>query len=64
MPGGSASIQIILVEKEYDALQEMYEKLGQDGLNHCKDKFLVQSVSISDPTMVLKIQKNKVKQNI
>jgi len=42
-PGNSASISILLVEKDKQALLQSFERLGQPGLDHSKDKFLVQS---------------------
>ncbi|CAJ1964319.1 unnamed protein product [Cylindrotheca closterium] len=42
-PGSSASISILLVEKDKQALLQSFERLGQPGLDHSKDKFLVQS---------------------
>lgn len=42
-PGGSEQISILLVEKDKQILLQSYERLGQSGLDHSKDKFLVQS---------------------
>ena len=42
-PGTSATISILLVEKDKQALLQSFERLGQPGLDHSKDKFLVQS---------------------
>eukprot|EP00980_Cylindrotheca_fusiformis_P028782 scaffold22642_cov134-Cylindrotheca_fusiformis.AAC.37 len=42
-PNSSESISILLVEKDKQALMQSYERLGQSGLDHSKDKFLVQS---------------------
>lgn len=42
-PGGSETVQIILVEKDKVALWQSYQRLGQSALDHSKDKFLVQS---------------------
>jgi len=45
-PGGSETIQIILVEKDKSSLLESYQRLGQSALDHSKDKFLVQSCTV------------------
>jgi len=45
-PGGSESISILLVEKDKQILLQSYERLGQSGLDHSKDKFLVQSCTV------------------
>jgi vesicle-associated membrane protein-associated protein A len=45
-PGGSEQVQIILVEKDKQALLQSYDSLGQTALDHCKDKFLVQSCGV------------------
>lgn len=42
-PNSSESISILLVEKDKQALLQSFERLGQSGLDHSKDKFLVQS---------------------
>jgi hypothetical protein len=48
LPGLSASIQIVLVEKDKTALLASYQRLGPAALEHCKDKFLVQSCPVSE----------------
>ena len=45
-PGGSETISILLVEKDKQILLQSYERLGQSGLDHSKDKFLVQSCAV------------------
>jgi hypothetical protein len=52
-PGSSETISILLVEKDKQALLQSYERLGQSGLDHSKDKFLVQSC-IAPPAFVAK----------
>ncbi|GKZ00918.1 hypothetical protein MPSEU_001043300 [Mayamaea pseudoterrestris] len=47
-PGGSEEVQIMLVEKDKQALLQSFERLGQTALDHCKDKFLVQSCGVSN----------------
>jgi len=47
-PGTSATISILLVEKDKQALLQSFERLGQPGLDHSKDKFLVQSCTAAD----------------
>jgi hypothetical protein len=46
-PGGTETVQILLVEKDTKQLIAAYEQLGVAALEHCKDKFLVQSVAVS-----------------
>jgi hypothetical protein len=46
-PNGSETISILLVEKDKQILLQSYERLGQSGLDHSKDKFLVQSCVVS-----------------
>ncbi|EEC44714.1 predicted protein, partial [Phaeodactylum tricornutum CCAP 1055/1] len=46
-PGGSETIQILLVEKDKQALMQSFQRLGQSALDHSKDKFLVQSCAVS-----------------
>lgn len=46
-PGGSETVQIILVEKDKASLLQSYQRLGQSALDHSKDKFLVQSCTVS-----------------
>lgn len=46
-PGKSETISILLVEKDKQTLLQSYERLGQSGLDHSKDKFLVQSCEVS-----------------
>jgi len=38
----------MLVEKDKNSLLQSYERLGQSALDHAKDKFLVQSCTVSD----------------
>jgi vesicle-associated membrane protein-associated protein A len=45
-PGGSETIQIILVEKDKSSLLQSFQRLGQSALDHSKDKFLVQSCTV------------------
>jgi hypothetical protein len=45
--GGSEVVQILLVEKDKNQLLASYNSLGAAALDHCKDKFLVQSVAVS-----------------
>ena len=45
-PNGSEQISILLVEKDKQILLQSYERLGQSGLDHSKDKFLVQSCTV------------------
>jgi hypothetical protein len=47
-PGEKAEVNIFLVEKDKKSLLQAYERLGQTALDHSKDKFLVQSVAVSD----------------
>mmetsp|Transcript_51719 Transcript_51719/g.124827 ORF Transcript_51719/g.124827 Transcript_51719/m.124827 type:complete len:339 (+) Transcript_51719:451-1467(+) len=46
LPGQSETISILLVEKDKAVLMQSYERLGQAGLDHSKDKFLVQSTTV------------------
>ena len=46
-PKGSETISILLVEKDKQILLQSYERLGQSGLDHSKDKFLVQSCVVN-----------------
>ena len=52
-PGSSETISILLVEKDKQVLLQSYERLGQSGLDHSKDKFLVQSCTV-DKTFAAK----------
>mmetsp|Transcript_6552 Transcript_6552/g.12064 ORF Transcript_6552/g.12064 Transcript_6552/m.12064 type:complete len:325 (-) Transcript_6552:168-1142(-) len=45
-PGSAETISILLVEKDKQVLLQSYERLGQSGLDHSKDKFLVQSCTV------------------
>jgi hypothetical protein len=45
-PNCSETISILLVEKDKLTLLQSYERLGQSGLDHSKDKFLVQSCAV------------------
>lgn len=47
-PGSSETISILLVEKDKQMLLQSYERLGQSGLDHSKDKFLVQSCTVDN----------------
>jgi hypothetical protein len=46
-PGTSEIVTILLVEKDKQVLLQSYDRLGQSALDHSKDKFLVQSVAVS-----------------
>jgi len=45
--GASEQVTIMLVEKDKNSLLQSYESLGSAALEHCKDKFLVQSTVVS-----------------
>lgn len=45
-PGQSETVTILLVEKDKYALLQSFDRLGQSGLDHSKDKFLVQSCAV------------------
>jgi len=47
-PGTSETISILLVEKDKQVLLQNYDRLGQSGLDHSKDKFLVQSCTVDE----------------
>lgn len=47
-PGSFETISILLVEKDKQVLLQSYERLGQSGLDHSKDKFLVQSCTVDN----------------
>lgn len=47
-PGTSETISILLVEKDKQVLLQNYDRLGQSGLDHSKDKFLVQSCIVDN----------------
>lgn len=47
-PGSTEKVAIMLVEKDKNSLLQSYERLGQSALDHAKDKFLVQSCTVSD----------------
>lgn len=47
LPGQTEQIQILLVEKDKVSLWQSYERLGQSALDSSKDKFLVQSCTVS-----------------
>lgn len=47
-PGTSETVSILLVDKDRQSLWSTYERLGQPGLDHSKDKFLVQSCTVTD----------------
>lgn len=42
----TVQIQILLVEKDKNTLYQSFLRLGQAALDHCKDKFLVQSTAV------------------
>jgi MSP (Major sperm protein) domain len=46
-PDCSETISILLVEKDKQILLQSYDRLGQSGLDHSKDKFLVQSCIVN-----------------
>jgi hypothetical protein len=46
-PGETAQVQILLVEKDVQQLWTNFSRLGQASLDHCKDKFLVQSTLVA-----------------
>jgi hypothetical protein len=46
-PGSTEKVAIMLVEKDKNSLLQSYERLGQSALDHAKDKFLVQSCTVS-----------------
>jgi hypothetical protein len=45
-PNSTERVQIILVEKDKNTLYQSFLRLGQQSLDNCKDKFLVQSTII------------------
>mmetsp|Transcript_16634 Transcript_16634/g.48244 ORF Transcript_16634/g.48244 Transcript_16634/m.48244 type:complete len:322 (-) Transcript_16634:112-1077(-) len=45
-PKSSEQISILLVDKDKQTLMQSYDRLGQSGLDHSKDKFLVQSCAV------------------
>jgi len=47
-PGSSEIVSILLVDKDRQSLWSTYERLGQPGLDNSKDKFLVQSCTVTD----------------
>jgi len=46
-PNQTDKVSILLVEKDKQILLQSFERLGQTGLDHSKDKFLVQSCVVS-----------------
>lgn len=44
--GTTEEVQILLVEKDKNALYQSFLRLGQAALDNCKDKFLVQSITL------------------
>jgi len=46
-PNQSETISILLVEKDKQSLLQSYDRLGPSALDHSKDKFLVQSCTVS-----------------
>lgn len=46
-PGSTEEVQILLVDKDKAQLLQSYQRLGQAALDHCKDKFLVQSTAVT-----------------
>lgn len=61
-PGGSEVVTILLVEKDKQVLLQSYDRLGQSALDHSKDKFLVQSITVS-PDFAKSYQDTKRKGN-
>lgn len=47
-PGKTEKISILIVEKDKNQLLNQYESLGTAALETCKDKFLVQSVAVTN----------------
>lgn len=47
-PGDTATVNILLVDKDKQMLLQSYDRLGQSALDHSKDKFLVQSCVVND----------------
>lgn len=47
-PGSSETVSILLVDKDRQVLWSTYDRLGQSALDHSKDKFLVQSCTVTD----------------
>src|SRR5210317_2634024 len=47
-PGSSETVSILLVDKDRQVLWSTYDRLGQSALDHSKDKFLVQSTTVSN----------------
>jgi hypothetical protein len=47
-PGETATVNILLVDKDKQMLLQSYDRLGQSALDHSKDKFLVQSCVVND----------------
>jgi hypothetical protein len=46
-PNGTETISILLVDKDKQVLLQSFDRLGQSALDHSKDKFLVQSCTVS-----------------
>lgn len=46
-PHGEAEIAILLVDKDKQSLLQSFDRLGQSALDYSKDKFLVQSCTVS-----------------
>ena len=46
-PNGEAEIAILLVDKDKQTLLQSFDRLGQSALDYSKDKFLVQSCTVS-----------------
>ena len=47
-PNSTESVTITLEKKDKQTLLKSFDRLGKSALDHCKDKFLVQSCSIND----------------
>mmetsp|Transcript_2324 Transcript_2324/g.4989 ORF Transcript_2324/g.4989 Transcript_2324/m.4989 type:complete len:333 (+) Transcript_2324:146-1144(+) len=54
-PGTSETISILLVEKDKQVLLQAFDRLGQSGLDHSKDKFLVQSCTADSSLAAKKV---------
>ena len=46
-PNKTEQVQILLVEKDKNTLLQSYQRLGQTALDHSKDKFLIQSCTVT-----------------
>jgi hypothetical protein len=61
-PNGTEIISILLVEKDKQVLLQSFDRLGQSALDHSKDKFLVQSCTVSQE-FAKKYNEEKIKAN-